>query len=352
MAPPNGTGSIVPNPIESPISRLVSSVIVTAFPRIHFGLLDLSHATPRKYGGAGVMLDWPTTVVAARPSSHDEIFGLDALDLSAQDDLLQVLSRLRKEHGAPSLHLEISHTAPQHIGLGSKTALILATIGAVARACQIEISPQNIQRLSGRGGVSGIGLHGFFQGGLLVDGGHVQDSGPHTPSRGAHPERVPLLVLRASLDCAWQFFLVLPKGRMYSDGAEIELFRTYAPIPRADSLSALALMYHGVLPAFLTNDLPLLRKSLQSFRQTGFKRREVESQTRATSHALEALDTINGCAVGMSSVGPLLFAITNLPLDEIEPAIRAVCIQTDAELLAICPARNEGHVVKQIQSNA
>lgn len=342
----------MPNPFESPTDRPISGAIVTAFPRIHIGLLDVSHATARRYGGAGVMLDWPTTVVAARPSSHDEILGLDRLDLSAQDDLLQVLSCLRSDHGAPSLHMEISRSTPQHIGLGSKTALILATIVAAARACHIEISQEQIQRLSGRGGVSGIGLHGFFQGGLLVDGGHMQDSSPHLPSRNTHSEHLPPLVLRAALDRSWHFFLILPKGRAYFDGAEIELFRTHAPIPAADSLSALALMYHGVLPAFLANNLPLLRDALKSFRQTGFKRREVESQSVATSQTLDALEAVDGLAVGMSSVGPLLFAITNLPLDTVEPAVRAVCIQTDAELLAICPARNHGHVVEQIQSNA
>jgi beta-RFAP synthase len=158
---------------------------------------------------------------------------------------------------------------------------------------------------------------------------------------------VPLLVIRAPLDINWLFFLVLPKGRTYADGTEIDLFRMQAPIDAAEVLSALALLYHGIVPGFLGNDVPLLRGALHAFHQTGFKRRELESQTEETRTALTELERIEGCAVGMSSVGPLLYVATTLPRNPLERTIRSVCEQLGAEVLAVCGAQNQSYELRE-----
>lgn len=326
------------------------STTVTAFPRIHIGLLDIGHATYRKYGGAGMMLNWPVNTVTAQTSSSDELLGLESLDQSAQRDISAAISRLKKEYDLPPLHLKINHFAPQHVGLGSKTALILATIIAAATACDLTVPDADIQRLSARGGVSGIGLYGFFLGGLLVDAGHPQDGLPHLPSSSLTPQNLPLLQLRVALDIRWVFFLVLPKGRTYSNESEVELFRDHTPVDTTETLTAVALMYHGIIPALIGNDLALLRRALSDFRQVGFKRRELEAQNTSTLCALAALEALDECAVGMSSVGPLLYVATNAPAERIRPAIEAACNRVGAELLAVCGPTNSGYFVHKATS--
>src|SRR6187397_3143910 len=62
----------------------------------------------------------------------------------------------------------------EHVGLGTKTAVILGALQAAAIASGYKVSRAELQLLSGRGGASGVGIHAFFIGGLVIDAGHWQ----------------------------------------------------------------------------------------------------------------------------------------------------------------------------------
>lgn len=297
------------------------------------------------------MLDWPTTEVVASSAAEDDIVALDRLDLEARQDLSASLTRLRDVYPFPPTRLEIRRFTQQHIGLGSKTTMLLAAISAVAGAHNLRISPKAARDISGRGGVSGIGLHGFYSGGLLVDAGHSQDMEPHRPSGESRPPQTPLLMLRARIPPVWLFFLILPKGRTYAGGSESDLFSRYQPSEPDEALEALALLYHGIIPGFLTSDVLLLRRSLLAFQRTGFKSYELKNQHPEVPQTLEALQGLDHCAVGMSSVGPLLYLATTLPRKRIEPAISDICAAKNAELLYVCRGLNHGRLVVQESSH-
>jgi beta-ribofuranosylaminobenzene 5'-phosphate synthase len=297
------------------------------------------------------MLDWPTTEVVASSAAEDDIVGLDRLDLEARQDVSDSLIRLREIYRIPPTRLVIRRFTRQHIGLGSKTTMLLAAISAIAAAHNLRISAQVARDISGRGGVSGIGLHGFYSGGLLVDAGHSQDMEPHRPSGEYRPPQTPLLMLRARIPPTWLFFLILPKGRTYAGGSETDLFSRYRPTGPDEALQAIALLYHGIIPGLLTSDVLLLRRSLLAFQRTAFKSYELENQDPDVRQTLEALEGVDHCAVGMSSVGPLLYLATTLPRDQIEPALSDICVAKNAELLYVCRGVNHGRLVVQESSH-
>lgn len=325
----------------------LASVTVTSFPRLHLGLLDLGHATHRKYGGAGIVLDLPTSRVVARISEVNEFRGLELLDNTAQEEFTAAIGRLQQVHRIPAVYVEILGCATQHVGLGSKTALLLAGIAAAAEAHDHKLLREEVQVLSGRGGVSGIGIHGFFEGGLLVDCGHPQDYLPHSPSGALHMSSPPMLGARYDVDSAWSFYLLMPKGRAYSGSAEVALFREQTPIPPDEVGRAMALLYHGVAPAIRSGNIRLLRDALREFQNVGFKRREVACQSDHVREVMGALSKLDRCAVGMSSVGPLVYVVSNQRRVEVEPIVREICAQLSVELIGVCGARNRGYVIEK-----
>ena len=73
----------------------------------------------------------------------------------------------------------------------------------------------------------------------------------------------------------------------------------------------MAAVYHGVAPAVAEGDLESLRAALQAIHGVGFKRREVMGQSHEVRELLDLLCKDLGVAAGMSSLGPLVYAITN-----------------------------------------
>ena len=88
---------------------------------------------------------------------------------------------------------------PEHVGLGLGTQIGL---GVARLACELagwpDPSVADLAALSGRGLRSGIGLHGFGLGGLIVDGGR----------RG--PSGIPPLLARLEFPREWSILVVIP----------------------------------------------------------------------------------------------------------------------------------------------
>lgn len=325
----------------------MDALTVTAFPRLHFGLLDLGHATPRKYGGVGVVLDWPIYEIRVSVSGELEFAGFTALDSTAKNDIDAMTRRFLSFNDLTSCRVELCGTPIQHVGLGSKTALSLAVLAGINERFSLGRSIEELQCASGRGAVSGIGVHGFFLGGLIVDAGQPQDGFSHVPSSSARSTSVPFLQMRIPMNESWTFYLLLPAGIRYSGADERELFNRHTPIPQAEAYEAISLVYHGIVPSLVTNDLQSLRASLHRFGKVGFKAREIAAQTHETRATLEDLQKLESCAAGMSSVGPLLYAVSNAGRAVAENDVRAACARHGASLLSICKVRNSGYTIRR-----
>src|SRR4051794_11447239 len=107
------------------------SVTVVGSPRLHFGLLDLGDATPRRYGGAGCLIGAPGVRVTAHPDERWSFTGLGEAEARTRTQVYDLLGRLERLPLAPR-RVAIERAVPEHIGLGSKTTTLLSIAHAAS----------------------------------------------------------------------------------------------------------------------------------------------------------------------------------------------------------------------------
>src|ERR1043166_7966777 len=147
-------------------------MILTARPRLHISLADMGNASARAFGGVGFSIDQPSTVLQFDKCDCVQIQGLENLDREGISDVHELFDRLKPALGEIGVRVIIRSVPPQHVGFGSKTSLLLGLTAGVNALTAYNWSQQEMQRLSGRGGASGVGIHAFFTGGVVWDAGH------------------------------------------------------------------------------------------------------------------------------------------------------------------------------------
>jgi beta-ribofuranosylaminobenzene 5'-phosphate synthase len=320
------------------------SVRVQAGSRIHIALADVGFASPRAFGGVGFMLDRTAADVELRRAQTTALVGTADLDKECNLELAALLASLAEADSQPVKMIVHAH-ALQHVGLGTKTALKLAVVSAYHRLFEKPTDRTAQQRLSGRGGASGIGVHGFFEGGVLWDAGKPAEAVEALlPSGAGFAMSTPTLMMRLPFPSSWRVGLCLPCANRSHGKDERRFFEANTPIPRDEALETMALLYHGVLPAFRQADLALLASSLATVSQTGFKRLEMERCGAAVSKLLGDLRA-KGYAAGMSSMGPLVYVIFATGDDRAVAEIEGTCAVHDAEWLGTCRGLNRGAVI-------
>ncbi|MDN4984657.1 sugar kinase [Bradyrhizobium sp. WYCCWR 13022] len=322
---------------------------ITGFPRIHVGLTDLGFASQRRFGGVGFAIDYPITVMEFNGSSEFALTGLDGLDLPARAELQRIFVRLQDLARAKPFCAHLSAHAPQHCGFGSKTTLVLSLIAGANEFLKLGLSREQMQLMSGRGGTSGIGIHTFFAGGVICDGGHPSHLGAQLlpSSARSKPLLAPPVLSWMGFPQQWKVVLLLGKDRSLSGAEEAEFFRRNAPIERQDALETIAIIHHGVLPAFATADRPALARALSDLHSHGFKLRELLRCDSVTQDCYRHLSAL-GCAVGLSSMGPLLYVLINRDDGDELDRVNKVAAIAGATVYAEIGGRNIGYELAEL----
>ncbi len=167
-------------------------LLVEAYSRLHFGLLEIHPQAPHCFGGIGLMIDRPSvrlSMTMSRSWEEGSTTGRQDLSLDWQDSywkrrFIDVYDRFQKRHGTVPLgRIELEKAPVPHVGLGSGTQFACAA-SAILNALNLD-SPnsaslmdrgrhlQDILIDSGRGLRSHIGLHGFLHGQMIVDQGKL-----------------------------------------------------------------------------------------------------------------------------------------------------------------------------------
>lgn len=275
-----------------------ATVRISAPSRLHFGLLSIGDTLPINYGGAGLMLAWPRTVVEvaagkrfqvevtagqcagpridprpspttlrsgassathlARPASAARLAArihslagtwLDAFGRVAGLDVAQV--------DELPLRIRLAEAPPAHMGLGSGTQLALSVGAALCRHFGLELpGPHELAVGMGRGRRSAIGSYGFFRGGFLVDHGLGPD------------DRFSELALQLDFPADWPVLLILPQlpGGSHAE-AERDLFA--AASGSADIRDRLErLLNDQLVPALLARDHAAFAAGLHEYNTT------------------------------------------------------------------------------------
>ncbi len=299
---------------------------VRAPSRIHLGLIDLHGGLGRVDGGIGIALAAPDTVLEAERCTVCRVFGGDEAQAArVRQAAAAVVSRFGVTGNAA---VTIIRTPPKHAGLGAGTALSLATGKALCELYGIDVSVDDLARIVGRGGTSGIGTAAFASGGLIVDGGHSfgksgekTDFRPSSASPGIHP---PPVIARHPFPEEWQVLLVVPEvGSGVSGTGEQDIFREACPVPRAEVQEICHEIVMRLLPGIVRRDLPSFAAAVSTIQNIGFKKVEIERQAPVVHALLAGLRDAGAACTGMSSFGPTVYAVTaGDPADLEEAAIR------------------------------
>ena len=271
--------------------------------RLHFGLLSWGADTPREFGGLGLMIDDPGLILTAESTRGDwEVTGpLNARVLAVARRVGERLGRQGRT--APMLRFEVIQAPPEHVGLGVGTQTALAVTRLIAEEAGLgELPPLELAQLAERGLRSGIGLHGFTRGGLIVDGGR---------SRAVDSPPAPLLA-HLEFPPDWSILVVIPPRLTGLHGpSEVQAFGTLPPLAPStvDRLCRLVLL--DLLPAVAERDLSTFGAALTEI-QTRVGQGFAPAQGGIFAHPdLEALvadlraEGLVG--VGQSSWGPTLY---------------------------------------------
>jgi beta-RFAP synthase len=291
--------------------------------RLHFGLLSL--AAPgevwtdragaaglpaRWFGGVGLMVEAPGVQVRAEPAGSWQAEGpLAERALAFAHRLQEALSRACPEEKLWPQRLTIEQAGPEHAGLGTGTQLALAVGRAVTAACGVWTTVGQLVRYLGRGLRSGLGAHGFEEGGLLVEAGKRQ------------AEELGALVARQPFPTAWRIVLARPletTAGLHGTG-ERDAFTRLAAQPgtlrQTEALCRLVLL--GLLPAVVEEDLEAFGEALFDFNtRVGEVFAPVQGGTYAGPAVAELVGLVRGLGVrgvGQSSWGPTVFAVVADP---------------------------------------
>ena len=295
-----GTVSLDPHAAPPPQTR----VTVRAPGRLHLGFLDPSGSLGRSFGSIGLVIDRFETVVELSPSSADEISAAPGIEATELRRASMHLNALRQRTGVPDrLRLHIASALPAHAGFGSGTQLALAIGSAFGRLYGLDLGALQLAQWLGRGRRSGVGIAGFEQGGLLVDGG-PGDDGSIAP-----------LLARLAFPTRWRVLLVLDRRKkgLAGDG-EARTINTLPSFPAEAAAQICHQTLMRILPGVAGesfNDFAKGVTQVQSLLGRHFA--PAQSGSPFTSEEVGVLigwiAASTTAAVGQSSWGPTGFAV-------------------------------------------
>ncbi|MEX0679641.1 MAG: hypothetical protein WD063_21405 [Pirellulales bacterium] len=275
-------------------------VEVVAPSRLHFGMFSFGQPSARQFGGAGVMVNQPG--LKLRIAAADSFSATGPLADRAHS-IVERLAGQRHESALPACRIEVVDAPPEHVGLGTGTQLALAlTAGLNAFRGGEPLDAQALAALSGRGGRSAIGTHGFLHGGFLVESGKC-------PGETLSP-----LEFHAALPGEWRFVLICLEGEhgLWGD-AEQRAFRDLPPVGLATSDELRREVARAMVPAVKAGEFERFSRSVYRFgREAGMCFSARQGSAFASPRIAELVEAIRSGGVegvGQSSWGPTVFAL-------------------------------------------
>lgn len=274
------------------------SVRIRTPARLHFGLFADGRGE-RKFGGVGMAIDKPGFDLEVQFDERDNIYSW--MDPSLKPRIEKLLARFRERFDLPPVRVDVDEFIPPHVGLGSGTQLALAIGHCISQLARAFVTHDQLALHLGRGKRSGIGCHGFYYGGLIIDAGKSKD------------DEIAPIVVRTWIPEEWRIVLIQPALEPGIHGSvEIEAFQEKIVIPpkTTDRLSKIAL--DELAPAVDARDFKTFSEAVYLInRFSGECFAPVQGGVYAHPRLEEIVADSRqlGClGVGQSSWGPTLFA--------------------------------------------
>lgn len=325
-----------------PATAIQARVVTLRAPgRLHLGFLDPAGTLGRRFGSIGLVVDGFATALELRGAAADGITRSGPGDDAELERARRHLASLREHTGLQQpLHLHFGELLPAHAGFGSGTQLALAVGRAFAQWHGLALPTVTLARWLARGLRSGVGIAGFEQGGLLVDGGPSVDG-----------SAAPLLARLAFPD-AWRIVVVVdPQQRGLSGAEEKQAIATLAPLPQTHSADICHQLLMRVLPGAANGDFAAFAAGVSRIQQVLGEHFAPAQQGSAFSSAAVArlLGWVAAnprfpAGAGQSSWGPTGFAIveSQARADALVAAARAEQVVDAALQIRIVRGQNHG----------
>jgi len=315
--------------------------------RLHLTLIDMNGSRGRVDGGVGITLDDPGYVIEAERAEETGIIADDdALKARTLGILKSVCTKTGFEEG---VQVRIHEAIPPHGGLGSGTQLSLAIATAISRLSGVPIPDPS--GLTGRGGTSGIGVRSFFDGGVIIDGGHRFGSGKekesYLPSSASPDVKLAPLIGRYEFPESWRIILCVPDLPPGANGEEErQIFQKRCPVPLTDVQELSHRILMQMIPSLVEEDMDQFGDAVNALRSVGFKKEELSLQPPVLH---DILDYMSGCGcagAGMSSFGPALYAVTDTNARGLAGDIRSYLNERCGGTVQVVRGRNTGAAIR------
>lgn len=325
------------------------SVRVSAPCRLHFGLFHvpvpgLTHwpdgRPVRKFGGVGLMVETPRVAVEAHAADFLDVTG--SLKERAAGSVLRIHSRqLAVGSGGPrpAVYAIRADGPREHVGLGVGTALGMALAAAMTADSDgfwHHSQFVSLANLCGRGQRSAIGVWGFGYGGLIVDGGKVDESVSPLGTILAFPSAWRAVLIRPPVDPAW-----------HGDTERAAFGRSRSAEQALDTTERLERIARDwLVPAVQDEDFDAFAEAVHEFNRLAGEPFAADQGGAYSYMAVNCvIDELLGwgvTGVGQSSWGPTVFAFARDP-DEAEHLAGRVraWLPSDAEV-TVTAADNQG----------
>jgi beta-ribofuranosylaminobenzene 5'-phosphate synthase len=320
--------------------------------RLHFGLLALSPDQARQFGGVGLMVRRPDIVVQV--TARDAVAGgADRFTASGPmaDRAAAFAQRFMQKaedrglgRSIEAVFVRVVRAPRPHTGLGTGTQLGMAVARALAALIERDdLGPKDLAGLVGRGQRSAIGTHGFFHGGLVVEGGKRKPT-----------DMSPMLVQQPFPE-HWRIVLATPRRLEGVAGQrEANAFKSLLTIPREVTAELCRLVMLEMLPAVIEGDLAGFGEALYQLQQrVGACFAPAQGGVYADDSLEDMVQFIRGegiRGVGQSSWGPTLYAVTP---DEDSAETLAAALQRKFSLapgeILITEADNLGSTIRPLE---
>jgi beta-ribofuranosylaminobenzene 5'-phosphate synthase len=281
--------------------------------RIHITLIDLGKAGYRRNGGIGFCVDHPVASFFYELSKDVDLSelvgaGFQRSEVARLEELIVVM---REEIGGTGLILKSVDVPGRHVGLGVGTATAISAMEAFCIMHKIDISQREIVRYSGRGGASGIGVHGYFDGGFIFDIGRKFDDRKIKSSDDVvTPTELPLALVKTRMP-EWKIGIF--RNRVHNAvplSLERSLFEKILPLPDDEVFKTAYHAIFGALAGVVDHDFDAFCAAVNELQECAWKRAELAIHGALMTDDIKRLKHLGCDAVGMTSVGPTLFFLS------------------------------------------
>lgn len=283
---------------------------ITAFPRLHISLVEMSRKGYRLNGGAGVSISNPKITMLFSISNHFEI--IDNRNKNISNDEISrwynVLNECMEGNGfANRIKCTINSNTLPHVGFGTGTIIYLASIEALYLLNNSTPTREEIIKFSKRGGTSGVGIRTYFDGGIVFDVGVPNKGQDIKPSASINTVSYPSLDVYTDKLPEWSIGICMPKIKSKTEHEERLFFKNVADTIQNDAPQILYELVNGVIAALKEQDFKTYCNAIKKIQKTSWKSEERTQYGNALIEYESCLYDFGADCVGMSSFGPLLY---------------------------------------------